>query len=199
MSWSPGFSRCIPPKGGTPTVSITFRRGARRALRVGGRADLAAQILERSFQLAVAEVLGDFRAALVWAFYDLLISLKFRQVVLFLAVHFDQETFVGRDAPFVLVLAAGAGAVEVAAAGPPERRRGQLEPAARLERVDRLHAAFAVAARADDDGPAMVLQACTDDLAGTGAAAVDQAHHREGGVAAVAFADVARLRAIAGP
>src|SRR5208282_2276735 len=87
--------------------------------------------------------------------------------------------------------ALGAGLIQVLAIGPPERGGGQLDLAAGgLERHDVLHAALAVTALADDDRPVMVLQAGADDLAATGAAAVDQADHREAQIAAVVLAAV---------
>src|SRR5215831_11266450 len=67
--------------------------------------------------------------------------------------------------------------MDILAAGPPVGGDGQLHLAA-VEAADVLHAAFAVAALADDDGPLVVLQARRDDLAGAGAMAVDEDRHR---------------------
>src|SRR5206468_1989508 len=82
--------------------------------------------------------------------------------------------------------------VEVLAVGSPERGGRHLQFAA-LEGLDVLHAALAVAALAHDDRPVMVLQAGGDDLAAAGAAAVDQANHREIEVAAVVLAGIRLL------
>src|SRR5260370_18940103 len=116
------------------------------------------------------------------------------QIVLLLGPELQIEARVGRDAPFVLVAALGAGTVEVAAGRTPECRGGQLEFALAgigVEPVDGLHAPLAVAAAADDDASAVVFQTGRDDLAGAGAAAVDQTHQREAGITAVGLADVA--------
>ena len=96
---------------------------------------------------------------------------------------------VGGDAPLVVVLAAGAGLVDVLAARTPVGGGGHLELAA-FEILNGLHAAFAVAAIAHDDGAAMVLQTGGDNLGAAGAVAVDQHYHGKLGEAAVAFAVV---------
>src|SRR5262245_13289340 len=87
------------------------------------------------------------------------------------------EAFIGSDSPFIFVSPLSAGAVEIAAIGPPKGGCGQFEPPASLEGMNGLHAAFAIAARAHDDRPAMVLQASGDDFAGAGASPVNQAYH----------------------
>src|SRR5688572_12121482 len=51
---------------------------------VGG-ADLLPQVIKRRFHLAVAELLGRGFAALVWAFYDLLVSLEVLEIIFLLA------------------------------------------------------------------------------------------------------------------
>src|SRR5207253_1849396 len=129
---------------------------------------------------------------------DLVLVQVLEQLVALLARQLDQVAAVGRHAPDVVVLAGGAGLVQVHAVGPPERGDGHLELAA-VEGLDVLHAALAVAALAHDDRPLVVLEAGRDDLAGAGAAAVDQADHFEVQVAALVPALVLLLLADARP
>src|SRR5262249_45120970 len=81
-------------------------------------------------------------------------------------------------APFVRFLGVRE-AVNVLAVGAPVAGRRQLQGTrAVLQQDDVLHTALAVTALADDDGPQVVLQGGCDDLAGTGAIAVDQDRNR---------------------
>src|SRR5262249_14953982 len=113
----------------------------------------------------------------------------FEEVVALLAGHLHAEALVGDDAPGVLILALGAGLVEVGAAGPPEGGDRDLELSA-VKALNVLHAALAEAALAHDDGPLVILQARRDNFAGAGAALVHEADHGEVEVAADLLAAV---------
>src|SRR5581483_750328 len=90
----------------------------------------------------------------------------------FLVAELDLD--VRLHAPFFIFLALGK-AMDVAAARAPVAGGSQLEGAAAVfERDDVLHAAFAEAAFADDDGAQVVLQGGSENLAGTGTVAVDE-------------------------
>src|SRR5262249_1975931 len=106
------------------------------------------------------------------------------QIFTLLARQLDDVIRIGRDAPFVRVFSIGAGLVQVFAVGPPEGGSGQFERSAVVV-VDRLHAAFAVAAFAHDRGTLMILKRRRDNLAGTGTFAIDQADERHIGDVAI--------------
>ena len=101
----------------------------------------------------------------------------FEEVDTFFVCQLDVITFIGFDAPLVLLLAVRE-AVNVfllVVLADEISGRGKLEGAgAPFHGNQGLHAAFAVAALADDDGPASFLQGAGHDFAGTGAEAIDQ-------------------------
>src|SRR5262249_1922536 len=89
------------------------------------------------------------------------------------------------------------GAVDVLAVGPEERGDGDLDLAAPLELLDRLHAPLAVAAVPHNQGALVVLEAARQHLAGAGAVAVDEADHRAVELAPLRLAAEASLRPLA--
>src|SRR5262249_32778195 len=109
---------------------------------------------------------------------DLGVALGFHQLVALFRADLHTVARVRDDAPLLVLAPLGAGAIEVLAAGPPERRRGHLDlGAGRLEGLNVLDAPFSVAALADDDGTSVILETSGHDFAAAGAAAVDQADH----------------------
>src|SRR5438552_2083127 len=150
-SWIVWF--LVAPSATTSWTFIALTQalaGLLGAARLGGP-DLGPEIIEGHVELPVMKVRLGLRRRVPRSMDYLPISLKFLQIIEFLVPQLQGKALVGRDTPFVLVAALVAGAIEIAAAGSPEGGGRQLELAARLKRVDRLHASLAVAACAHDD------------------------------------------------
>ena len=95
----------------------------------------------------------------------------------FFGFHRHLEDRIRLHAPIIGIFAVEE-PVNVLAAGPPIAGGGQLEGAlAAFHFDDVLHAALAVAALADNDGPLMILQCGRHDFAGAGAVFVNQNGH----------------------
>src|SRR5262249_4906783 len=90
------------------------------------------------------------------------------------------------------------GFVEVLAARPPEGSGRQFDFPA-LEWLDVLNASLAVAAFANDQGPAVILEARRDNFAAAGRVAIYHADHREIEVTALVRPRVVLFLPISGP
>src|SRR5262249_20589640 len=134
---------------------------------------------------------------------DLLVVLVLAQLEALLVGEVQDIAFVRQYAPFLRIIRVPGTplkSMNVLPTRPPIRGRRQLQDArAVLHGDDILDAALAIGPLAHDDGPAVILQACRDDLAGAGAHAVDEANHREIEVAVLVLTILGVFRAGASP
>src|SRR5262245_40547557 len=178
--------RIVP--AGRPKFNVS--RSAVLARRVAaGNLDLAPEVFEGHLELPILEVLLRLLRRDVLPRDHAPVVDPVEQLVLLRPVELQGVTLVGPHPPVLLLLAGGARLVQVPAARRPEGGRGQLDlPAGEREFLDVLDASLAEAALAHDDGPAVVLQACGQDLTPGRGPVVYQANHREVEVAALVAA-----------